>query len=313
MGPVASSERTGLCVLDVHCLRPLPCSRWQRPRWSRSGGASPAGPVSAPLPPAPPNPRLDGLKRDVASEVESRRVFTQQLVDSLFSYSELGFQETETQRHLTDTLVREGFDVQRSYAGVPTAWVAKWGSGRPIIALGTDIDGLPTTPTRCRASSRARSWSRGLRATGRATTPHHRRALGEEDHGSGEVAGNARAVAGCGRGSAWLQGALREGRSLQGCRCRAVRPRRERAGHELGRGRRQRHGVGRVHVQRLELARGSGAVAGQERARRRRADGHRLELQTGAPADPAALALRHHQRRRSAQCRAALRIGLVLR
>jgi aminobenzoyl-glutamate utilization protein B len=67
------------------------------------------------------------------------------MVDQLFSYSELGFQEVETQRHLTDALVREGFDVQRSVAGVPTSWVARYGSGHPIIALGTDIDGLPST------------------------------------------------------------------------------------------------------------------------------------------------------------------------
>ena len=85
------------------------------------------------------------MKKEVVADVESRRVFTQQLVDSLFSYSELGFQEAETQRRVTDALVKEGFDVQRGYASVPTSWVAKWGSGHPIIAIGTDIDGLPTT------------------------------------------------------------------------------------------------------------------------------------------------------------------------
>jgi aminobenzoyl-glutamate utilization protein B len=108
-------------------------------------GDPPVQPLSAPLPRLAPNPRLDAFKKEAVADVESRRVFTQQLVDSLFSYSELGFQEVETQRHLTDVLVREGFDVQRSYAGIPTAWVAKWGSGHPIIALGTDVDGLPVT------------------------------------------------------------------------------------------------------------------------------------------------------------------------
>jgi aminobenzoyl-glutamate utilization protein B len=108
-------------------------------------GAPPAEQRSSPLPPAPPNPRLDSLKKELVADVESRRVFTQQLVDSLFSYSELGFQEVETQRRVTDVLIREGFDVQRGYAGIPTSWIAKWGSGRPIIAMGTDIDGLPTT------------------------------------------------------------------------------------------------------------------------------------------------------------------------
>ena len=112
---------------------------------AQRGAAPPTPPRSSPLPPAPPNPRLDALKKEVVADVESRRVFTQQLVDSLFSFSELGFQEVETQHRVTDALVKEGFDVQRGYANVPTSWVAKWGSGHPIIAIGTDIDGLPTT------------------------------------------------------------------------------------------------------------------------------------------------------------------------
>src|SRR5262249_56350917 len=100
------------------------------------GGARRATARSSRLPPAPPNPRLDALKKDVLADIESRRVFTQQLVDSLFSFSELGFQEVETQRRVTDALVREGFDVQRAYANIPTSWVAKWGSGHPSIASG---------------------------------------------------------------------------------------------------------------------------------------------------------------------------------
>ena len=107
-----------------------------------SAGA-PARTEPTSVPPA--SERTEALKKEVAADVEARRVFTQQLVDSLFSYGELGFQETETQRHLTDTLIREGFDVQRSIAGVPTAWLARYGSGKPVIALGTDVDGLPTT------------------------------------------------------------------------------------------------------------------------------------------------------------------------
>ncbi len=40
-------------------------------------------------------------------------------------------------------LEKNGFTVERGIAGMPTAWVARWGSGRPIIALGSDIDCLP--------------------------------------------------------------------------------------------------------------------------------------------------------------------------
>src|SRR5688572_5420531 len=105
---------------------------------------------SAPAPPVPelnlpPNPRLDALKQELIADIDARRQFTQQMVDTIFSYSELGFQEVETQRYVTDILVKEGFEVQRGVAGVPTSWVGSYGRGRPVIALGTDIDGLPTT------------------------------------------------------------------------------------------------------------------------------------------------------------------------
>jgi aminobenzoyl-glutamate utilization protein B len=103
--------------------------------------------ISAQQPPsaAPVNRRLDALKKEVVADVESRRVFTQQMVDQLFSFNELGFQEVETQRHVTGVLATEGFEVARGVAGIPTSWLGVWGSGRPVIALGTDIDGLPTT------------------------------------------------------------------------------------------------------------------------------------------------------------------------
>jgi len=55
-----------------------------------------------------------------------------------------------------------------------------------------------------------------------------------------------------------------------------------------------------------------GRLARAQRARRRRVDGHRLELPTRAPAAATALALRHSQRRRPAQRRPADRVGLVL-
>jgi aminobenzoyl-glutamate utilization protein B len=89
--------------------------------------------------------RLDTLKKEAAADVEARSAFTQQMVDSIFSFSELGFEEVETQRYVTSILEREGFKVERGAADIPTSWVARWGSGRPVIALGTDIDGVPQT------------------------------------------------------------------------------------------------------------------------------------------------------------------------
>ena len=74
------------------------------------------------------SPQVERLKDQIALDVDSRRDFTQQMVDSIFSFSELGFQEYETQRYVTEILEDHGFSVERGLAGIPTAWMATWGS-----------------------------------------------------------------------------------------------------------------------------------------------------------------------------------------
>jgi aminobenzoyl-glutamate utilization protein B len=87
--------------------------------------------------------RMQRLKREVMALVDSMAPLTQQMVDKIFSFGELGFQEAETSRYLTGILEQNGFTVQRGFSGIPTAWLASWGSGKPVIALGSDIDGIP--------------------------------------------------------------------------------------------------------------------------------------------------------------------------
>jgi len=92
--------------------------------------------------------RLERLKQEAAADIDHRAVFTQRLVDQLFSYGELGFQESETSRTLVALLRKNGFTVTEGVAGMPTAWVATWGSGKPVIMLGSDIDGIPRASQR---------------------------------------------------------------------------------------------------------------------------------------------------------------------
>ena len=108
------------------------------------------GVLSAQTPGAPPreqaaedSPRLTSLKASATEEVGSMAQLTQQMVDSVFSFGELGFQEQESSRYLTGILREHGFRVTEGASGMPTAWVAEWGSGRPVISLGSDIDGIP--------------------------------------------------------------------------------------------------------------------------------------------------------------------------
>ena len=90
-------------------------------------------------------PSIDALKNEAREIVRANATLTQQMVDSIFSFSELGFQEFETSAYVTGILEKEGFSVTRGVAGMPTAFVASWGSGKPVIGFMADIDGLPET------------------------------------------------------------------------------------------------------------------------------------------------------------------------
>lgn len=90
-----------------------------------------------------PAPPLTGLKAEAADRVDDMAKLTQEIVDSLFSFAELGFQEFESQRYLTEILETNGFTVEQGVSGMPSAWWATWGSGQPVIALGSDVDGIP--------------------------------------------------------------------------------------------------------------------------------------------------------------------------
>jgi aminobenzoyl-glutamate utilization protein B len=87
--------------------------------------------------------KTDALKADLLGGIDGMKKQTQVMVDQMFSYGELGFQEFETSKYLTGLLEKEGFKVQRGVAGIPTAWTATFGSGKPVIALGSDIDCIP--------------------------------------------------------------------------------------------------------------------------------------------------------------------------
>jgi aminobenzoyl-glutamate utilization protein B len=83
--------------------------------------------------------KLAALKDEAVPEVQARQKLTQQMVDSIFSFAELGFQEFETSAYVTGILEKEGFQVTRGVAGMPTAFVATWGSGKPVIGFMADI------------------------------------------------------------------------------------------------------------------------------------------------------------------------------
>jgi len=123
-------------ALSALCLALVPSST----ALAQRGGANAADSIKYKY---PSTPKLEALKAEAAKEIDAKAKTIQEMVDQVFSFGELGMQEVETSKYLTGLLEQNGFKVERGVAGIPTAFVAKWGSGKPVISLGSDIDGIP--------------------------------------------------------------------------------------------------------------------------------------------------------------------------
>ncbi len=89
------------------------------------------------------NQKAEAWKKEIIKALDGKYKSAQEMVDMVFSFSELGFQEMETSAYLTGILKKNGFSIEPGISGIPTAWLAKWGNGKPVIALGSDIDCIP--------------------------------------------------------------------------------------------------------------------------------------------------------------------------
>jgi aminobenzoyl-glutamate utilization protein B len=109
------------------------------------GGRGAGQGAQAPPPLALPavTPQIAALKTEAIASVDALKDLSQQMNDQVFSFGELGFQEVETHKYLVDVLRKNGFHVDEGIAGIPTSFMASWGSGKPVIALGSDIDCIP--------------------------------------------------------------------------------------------------------------------------------------------------------------------------
>ncbi|MBA6414165.1 amidohydrolase [Parahaliea sp. F7430] len=76
-------------------------------------------------------------------ELDQRAAQYAQLAQSIWDKAELGYLETESSALLQDTLKAEGFSIDSAVADIPTAFVASYGSGAPVIALLAEFDALP--------------------------------------------------------------------------------------------------------------------------------------------------------------------------
>jgi len=81
--------------------------------------------------------------KTIYSVIEERRATDRQLADRIWGHAEVGYKEKESSALLQETLRTAGFDVKSGIAGIPTAFVAATGSGKPVIGILAEFDALP--------------------------------------------------------------------------------------------------------------------------------------------------------------------------
>ena len=79
----------------------------------------------------------------VAARVEARAGRFGDISRQIWEQAEVGFQETRSSAILRDELEKNGFRIDDGVAGMPTAFVASWGSGKPVIVIMGEYDALP--------------------------------------------------------------------------------------------------------------------------------------------------------------------------
>jgi aminobenzoyl-glutamate utilization protein B len=82
-------------------------------------------------------------QEEVLKKLDSKADFYGDLAMKIWSNPELGYLETESSALLQQTLKDAGFVVKAGVAGVPTAFVAEYGSGKPVIGIMAEFDALP--------------------------------------------------------------------------------------------------------------------------------------------------------------------------
>jgi aminobenzoyl-glutamate utilization protein B len=82
-------------------------------------------------------------QKEILQQLDNKADFYGKIADQIWSNPELGYLETESSALLQKTLSDAGFSVKSGVADIPTAFVAEYGSGKPIIAILAEFDALP--------------------------------------------------------------------------------------------------------------------------------------------------------------------------
>ncbi len=79
----------------------------------------------------------------VDASIDARAGDYREMANLIWQWAEVGYQETRSSALLQDALSAEGFSIEHGVANIPTAFVASYGSGKPVIGILAEFDALP--------------------------------------------------------------------------------------------------------------------------------------------------------------------------
>ena len=82
-------------------------------------------------------------RAEVAARVDAHATRFGVISRLIWEYAEPGYKETKSAALLKEELRKEGFRIRDGVAGIPTAFVAEWGSGKPVVGFMGEYDALP--------------------------------------------------------------------------------------------------------------------------------------------------------------------------
>ncbi len=86
---------------------------------------------------------LDNEKKAIISSLEQKKQTYTEIAQNIWNWAELGYQEEKSASLLQETLKSAGFKIETGVAEIPTAFVASYGSGQPVIGILGEYDALP--------------------------------------------------------------------------------------------------------------------------------------------------------------------------
>ena len=93
---------------------------------------------------------MDNAKKAALAAIDEKNELIAEVADSIWDYAELSMQEVKSAALFVKVLKEEGFQVEEGICGIPTAFSASYGSGKPVI-------GFLVSMTPCRACPRRRA------------------------------------------------------------------------------------------------------------------------------------------------------------